>query len=78
MVAEFVTEYHMTFQQVYDMPSQMFFIYYREVPAIRAQRIVDSMKANELVAAMQWSDDRNKRKVEREIKKIENISEGNY
>lgn len=76
MIAEFAHYYHMSIPEIFQMPAQMFFIFYRQIVRLAAGNMVNDINALTLAKAIQYAEAKDKAKVEREFKKIVKISQG--
>jgi predicted metal-dependent hydrolase len=79
MVVEFITAFPShSFIQIYEMPAQIFFTYYKKIPTSMAIKRVEYIEAQLLAEAKKWADKNNKHKVDREYNKLIKIAEGKY
>lgn len=77
MIVEFITAYPShSIIQIYEMPSQMFFTYYKKITTTMAIKRVEYIEAQLLAEAKKWADKGNKHKVDREYNKLIKIAEG--
>jgi hypothetical protein len=77
MVVEFCTAFPShTFPQVYEMPAQMFFVFYSKIPTALAIHRIQYVESHLLAKARQWADKSNTHKVEREYTRIKKLAEG--
>lgn len=61
---------------VYDMPAQMFFVYYRKVGTAFAIQRIHYVESHLMAKAKQWADKSTKHKVDMEYNKIKKLAEG--
>jgi hypothetical protein len=77
MVVEFTTAFPShTFPEVYEMPAQMFFVYYSKIPTAMAIDRIQYVESHLLAKARQWADNKTNHKVEREYKRLQKLAEG--
>lgn len=77
MVVQFISAYPAhTLAQIYDMPSQVFFLYYKKIPALQAIQRVQHIESEMFSEAKKWADKGNKHKIDREYNKLLKLAEG--
>lgn len=76
MVSEFVNAFGMTIPEVFEMKSQMFFIFYKYITNVTAVNMIHQIDSLNLAKSMQYADSKSKHKIDRQYKKVRKIAEG--
>lgn len=77
MVGEFAHYYGMDIPTIYEMPSQMFFVYYRNIRSLIASKMIYEIQQLNIANAQVYGDDKGQREVKKQVKELLRIAKGN-